>query len=397
MRAEMISVQEELDWEVYKLYGILDEDLTCSGDDLPGLELGQRAFEIILGAKLLDGETETQWFARHGSIPIRDIPSHWPQAYQDLVRRRIEIIKNKPLMNLVEAPECKRRWSAEPYEKTRTEALRTWLLDRLEDESLWIVDGAPRSLSVGQLADLVRIDADFRQVMDLYVGRPDYDFTSELVALLKDEQVPYLAALRYSATGLLKRQDWEAVWSLQRREDAGEKVTIPVPPKYTPKDFANVSYWKHRGKLDVPKERFVGYIGAQRENDATPVYGWAGWDHLQQAMALANLLIERGYPADDGRATPLLAGLAELEPWLHQWHHDYEDLYGGSPADYFTAWLESQLAERGLTRQALIVWRPEARKRGATRSTKPARNTKAPQNTEPVRGAEPVRTAEKES
>ncbi|MEU0517132.1 BREX-2 system adenine-specific DNA-methyltransferase PglX [Streptosporangium sp. NPDC006007] len=365
IRVEMISVQEELDWEVYKLYGLLNEDLTYTGDDLPGLELGQRAFEIILGTKLLDGETETQWFARHGSTPIRDIPSHWPEAYQDLVRRRIEIIEDKPLMNLVETPECKRRWVAKPYEKMRAEALRDWLLDRLEDEKLWIVNEAPRTLTVAQLADLVRTDADFRQVMDLYVGRPDYDLTSELVALLKDEHVPYLAAHRYSATGLLKRQDWEDVWALQRREDAGEKVEIPVPPKYAPKDFANVSYWKHRGKLDVPKERFVGYPGAQRENDATSVYGWAGWDHLRQATALANMIIERSYPADDERAVPLLAGLAELEPWLRQWHGEYEDLYAGSPAEYFTGWLEAQLAERGLTRETLAAWRPEARRRGA--------------------------------
>ncbi|MGW4420862.1 BREX-2 system adenine-specific DNA-methyltransferase PglX [Streptosporangium sp. NPDC004631] len=365
IRAEMIAVQEELDWEVYRLYGILDEDLAYSGDDLPSLALGERVFEIVLGQKFLGGNSETVWFDRHGSTPIRDIPSHWPQAYQDLVRRRIEVIKDKPLMKLVEAPECKRRWSAEPYEKTRAEALRDWLLDRLEDESLWIVDEAPRTLTVAQLADLVRTDADFRQVMDLYVGRPDYDLTSELVALLKDEHVPYLAAHRYSATGLLRRQDWEHVWALQRREDAGEKVEIPVPPKYASKDFANVSYWKHRGKLDVPKERFVGYPGAQRENDATPVYGWAGWDHLRQATALANMIIERSYPADDERAVPLLAGLAELEPWLRQWHGEYVDLYAGSPAEYFTGWLEAQLAERGLTRETLAAWRPEAGRRGA--------------------------------
>ncbi|MFF0308143.1 BREX-2 system adenine-specific DNA-methyltransferase PglX [Streptosporangium sp. NPDC004379] len=374
VRAEMISLQEELDWEVYKLYGILDEDLTYPGDDLPGLNLGERAFEIILGARLLDGETDTQWFARHGSTPIRDVPSHWPQAYQDLVRRRIEIIMDHPLLKLVEAPECKRRWKAEPYERARAEALRGWLLDRLEDEDLWFdggrEGGAPRTLSVAQLADLVRTDADFRQVMDLYVGRPDYDLTTELVALLREEQVPYLAAFRYSSSGLPKRAEWEQVWALQRREDAGEKVHIDVPPKYTSKDFAHISYWRHRGKLDVPKERFVGYPGAQRENDVTPVYGWAGWDHLQRATALATLVIERGYPADDERAVPLLAGLAELEPWLHQWHGDYDDIYAGSPAEYFTGWLDGQLDERGLTREKLAAWRPETTKRGGRTATR---------------------------
>ena len=48
IRARMVAVQEELDWEVYRLYGLIDEDLTYSGDDLPGLALGERAFEIAL-------------------------------------------------------------------------------------------------------------------------------------------------------------------------------------------------------------------------------------------------------------------------------------------------------------------------------------------------------------
>ena len=36
----MISLQEELDWEVYRLYGLVDEDLTYAGDDLPGAVTG---------------------------------------------------------------------------------------------------------------------------------------------------------------------------------------------------------------------------------------------------------------------------------------------------------------------------------------------------------------------
>ncbi|MEU6715457.1 BREX-2 system adenine-specific DNA-methyltransferase PglX [Nonomuraea sp. NPDC046802] len=365
IRAEMIAVQEELDWEVYRLYGIVDEDLTYPGDDLPGLTVGERAFEIVLGKKLLDDGEDTQWFERHRSRPIREVPSHWPEAYRALVQRRIEIIENKPLIDLVERPECKRRWAAEPYEKMRREALQAWLLDRVEARELWFDGGTPRTLSVAQLADLVSLDADFRKVLDLYTGQVGSDPTTELIGLLKDEQVPYLAAMRYKDSGMLKREDWESVWALQRQEDAGTldlKTEIRVPPKYAPKDFATASYWKHRGKLDVPKERFIGYLGAEREGDVTPVYGWAGWNHLQQATALANLLIDRGYPAGDPRVVPLLAGIAELEPWLHQWHAAYDDLYAGSPADYFTGWLESQLTEHELTRQVLRSWRPAAKK-----------------------------------
>ncbi|GGT29206.1 hypothetical protein GCM10010271_36480 [Streptomyces kurssanovii] len=48
-----------------------------------------------------------------------------------------------------------------------------------------------------------------------------------------------------------------------------------MPPKYISTDFLRPSYWKARGKLDVPKERFVSY---GQTNAATPeLYGWPGW------------------------------------------------------------------------------------------------------------------------
>jgi hypothetical protein len=83
--AEMIATQEELDWEVYGLYGLLDDDLTAPGGALPPLKLGERAFEIVLARKMAAGEATTEWFARHGSAPITEIPAHWPEAYRDLV------------------------------------------------------------------------------------------------------------------------------------------------------------------------------------------------------------------------------------------------------------------------------------------------------------------------
>lgn len=402
IRARMISVQEELDWEVYRLYGILEEDLTYDGDDLPGLTLGQRAFEIVLGRQVEAGETETAWFERHRSTMRTDLPAHWPEAYKELVRRRIDFISNKPLLHLVERPECKRRWAAEPYETARAAALRDWLLDRLEDPRLWSDrNGDPRALSVAQLADLVRLDEDFRQVLDLYVGTPDHDLTASLAALLKDEQVPFLAAYRYKESGLRKRAEWEQVWELQRQEDAWEaaharhqerwlkeQIPIPetgpgseaerpapirVPPKYGSADFLP-GFWRHRGKLDVAKERFIGYPGAERDGDTSPVYGWAGWDHLQQATALANLVAERGLTGE--RVIPLLAGVAELEPWLHQWHNEYDAENGDVPAEYFSGWLRDRLAEHELTRQDLATWRPPASARGA-RSRKSAKNTQS--------------------
>jgi hypothetical protein len=171
--------------------------------------------------------------------------------------------------------------------------------------------------------------------------------------------VPYLPALRYKPSGLRKRVQWERTWELQRREDAGEKVDIAVPPKYTSADFLKPSFWRNRGKLDVPKERFVSYPKAGRDGDATELLGWAGWDHLGQAQALATVYLDRKNQAAwaAGRLLPLLAGLAELEPWLKQWHADPRPGFPGSPAQFFTGFIDTELSTLGADRAALTVLR----------------------------------------
>jgi len=357
IRGKMIATQEELDWEVYRLYRLLDEDLTAPEDSVPRLKLGERAFEIVLARKMAAGEAETQWFARHSSTPIKDIPAHWPEAYKRVVERRIQIIEERPDIALIERPEYKRRWTATPWEVQETEALRDWLLDRLEAETLWREGGRARVLSVAQLADRIGADADFRNVLALYLGHDDYDLAAELTKLVADEAVPYLAAYRYKLSGLRKREQWERTWDLQRREDRGEKLDkpIPVPQKYTGTDFAKNSYWRNRGKLDVPKERFIVYPKAGRDADKTPVIGWAGWNHLDQAQALATLYIgrksEEGWPAE--RLLPLLAGLVELEPWLHQWYTESTPGYPGNPAAFYTTLIDTELAGLGYGRADL--------------------------------------------
>ncbi|MBB5479501.1 SAM-dependent methyltransferase [Micromonospora parathelypteridis] len=351
-RARMIAVQEEVDWEVYRLYGLLDDDLTCA--EPPGLALGERAFEIVLARKMAAGEVETQWFARHGSMPITEVPAHWPDDYRALVQRRIEVIESDRNIALVERPECKRRWATNGWDAMQTKALRDWLLDRLESPELW--GDRPMPQSVAQLADRVRHDEDFRSVLELWVGRDDHDQTKTLAKLVADEHVPYLPAHRYKPSGLRKRAQWERTWAQQRLEDAGEDVDIKVPPKYTSADFTQPSYWRARGKLDVPKERFISYPKAGRDGDGTELLGWAGWDHLAQAQALATVYLDRklqaAWPAD--RLLPLLAGIAELEPWLHQWYADERPGFPGSPAQFFTELVDAELSQLGADRSSLV-------------------------------------------
>ncbi|MFG2008739.1 BREX-2 system adenine-specific DNA-methyltransferase PglX [Micromonospora sp. NPDC048868] len=377
VRGMMIALQEELDWQVYSLYGLLDEDLTAPESVRPPmLQLGQRAFEIVLARKMRDEGLETQWFARHGSTPITELPASWSDEYKAIVERRIAVIEGNRNIGLIERPECKRRWATDGWDAMQRKALRDWLLDRCEARELWYhhVDGLeqPRPLTTAQLADELRRDDDVLTVANLYA--PGQDLGKVIADLVADEHVPHLAALRYKDSGLAKRADWEHVWDLQRQEDALPdeaakrefRKQIPVPPKYTSADFLKGSYWKHRGKLDVPKERFVSYPGASRDGDPSLLVGWAGWDHREQAQALATLIVAReqedGWAAD--RLSPLVAGLREMLPWVRQWHGEFDPEWGASPADIYAGFLAETTNRLHLTDEALTSWRPAKATRG---------------------------------
>jgi hypothetical protein len=99
--------------------------------------------------------------------------------------------------------------------------------------------------------------------------------------------------------------------------------------------------------------------------------GWAGWDHREQATALIALIEERS--STDGwgtaRIIPLLAGLAEVMPWVRQWHDEIDPNFGQSYADAYDAYLTAQRESRHLTEEDLIArippWPPRGRGRRA--------------------------------
>ncbi len=391
--SRMISEQDELDWECYRLYGLVDEDLFLPPGAAPPLRLGERAFEIVLACRLAAGQIETKWFERHGSTPITEIPAHWPDAYKKLVARRIEVIASNANIRLIEQPEYKRRWNQESWEDQEQRALRSWLLDRLEDPKLWprgpsarsATGGEPLLRSTSELADLVRADRDFHQVAELYAGRPDFDLSAVVRELVESEAVPYLPVLRYKDSGLRKRVDWEKTWEFQRKEDAidvlglsaadakakkkSEIGDIAVPPKYGSGDFLKATYWRLRGKLDVPKERFVAYPFASKDTDPSLVITWAGYDHLEQGKALAAWYVARkesdGWPKE--RLQPLLLGLLDLLPWIHQWHPEVDLQLGETMGKYFSGFIDEEARSLGLTLEELRKWTPPEKARGRGR------------------------------
>ena len=395
-RQRMIALQEELDWEVYHSYGLLTDaekarltDPSPAPTTIPQVKLGERAFEIVLARKQAAGEIETAWFDRHGSTPVTEIPAHWPDWYQDIVQARIDTITSRRDIALIERPECKRRWATDTWEKREKAALRTWLLDKCEHKSLWfhVLNDfeQPRTLTVGQLADELENQPDAKAILNAaslyaaHLGKPNLSLTQVLQDVVDAEHVPYLAAYRYKDTGLRKRAQWEDVWEQQRDEDrTGERLDIPVPPKYTSADFLKQSYWSNRGKLDVPKERFVSYPDASPGSDPTLLLGWAGWDQRDQATALLNIVSQRRKQQDwsGEQLVPLLAGINELMPWLRQWFGEVDDEWGEeSAAEEFQSFLDGELAREQLTPAALAEWRP-AKKTRARKATATAKTAK---------------------
>lgn len=60
------------------------------------------------------------------------------------------------------------------------------------------------------------------------------------------------------------------------------------------------------------------------------------------------------------RLTPLLAGLAELLPWLKQWHEDVDPATGEGLGTWFTGFVAEEARALGTTVEALGVWRPSS-------------------------------------
>lgn len=361
LKHQMIAAQEELDWRCYQLYDLTQTELTFSSP--PEISLGERAFEIVMARRMAAGQFQTSWFEWLKIKPITTLPSHWPADYRSIVEARIALIESDRSIALVESPNCKRRWESTSWEDQEKTAIKGWLLDRLEAVLKVGSSDTVNLTSCSKLADQMRGDTDFMLVSELYTDNEDFDPAKLVFELVVSESVPFLPAQRYTETGLRKHSQWEDTWVLQRREDAGENVgDIPVPPKFKSTDFLKADFWRLRGGLDVPKERWISYPGCERGTDGSLVIGWAGWDHLQQATALASFYLDmkdnEGWAPE--RLQPLLAGLQELVPWLKQWHNDLNPTFGERMGNYYEGFVAEEARAQGFTLEALRAWMPAA-------------------------------------
>ncbi len=394
LRSQMIALQEELDWQCYQTYGLLDEAIVYDGE-LPLVQAGERTFEIRLARDLVDNGGSNAWFTRHDLIQTTEIPSHWPEDYRVLIENRLTIMQSERFIKLIEKPEYKRRWLPLEWDKQEQMALQNWLLRFLEQQ--FFDASQPALISCAKLADSLNKNTLAKVVAQRYAGNELFEAQPLIEQLVASEHIPQMAAVRFKPTSMKKFFAWQETWDKQRQEDTidaefgvdqpiaekdaeepeklaayekeKQKATakkaqtvgdIPVPPKYALSDFRKPSYWPLRGKLDVPKERFFSLPGCEKDGDATLVIGWAGMNHLQRAQAIASWYLGRkegeGWEAD--RLTPMLVAIDELIPWLKQWHNDIDPEYGERMGDYYEGFLLEELRQLNISRDDLLSWEP---------------------------------------
>ena len=108
-------------------------------------------------------------------------------------------------------------------------------------------------------------------------------------------------------------------------------------------------FWRLRGKLDVPKERWLSFPHCEGD-DGSLMVAWAGYNHLQLARAISAYYVdvqERLGGRDDPRLIPLLACLIELLPWLKQWHNEVDPEFGVPMGDYFEGFVQEEAGTSG--------------------------------------------------
>ena len=352
LRSRMLVLQEEIDFCVYSLFGLVPNDLLSPDVDVPsGIRPGQRAFEIRQGVSEDDYE-----------VPA-SVPDAWPESVKSLWDRRIAAMEESRELRLIEDAHYKRRWIGRQglFNLTKKQgdlqqACKEWLLNRLESSTLWST-ASPKLKSLSQITDVVSGDERFRTVGSVYRGREDYDLATLVRELIEGESVPSLPCLVLKASGLRKLEVWERTWKSQRLSE--DEVASEIPDKFTADDYKHTDYKRLRGTLGTHLERFVSHPYCEREGDQSLIVGWAGWDHVQQATAMVAYYDARkreGWTAE--RLKPLLAGIDQLLPWIHQWHPEIDPEYNETAGTSFQTLLESEAQELGLTLEDIRNWTP---------------------------------------
>ena len=324
---KMVALQEELDWLTYGTYRLIEPVPTVGPDNLEPVTPGHRPFAIHL-ARLdeeADDDERSTWWSRHGHDRATEIPDRYQGAQRQRMQDRLDAIDADPRLQLLETFAFKRRWQLPDWDKEVRTATERWLLDTLEDlfappsdQSKHSEAGKlrePKPVRLEEIAAVWSRDPRVQEVIDVWQGTVGSDLTSAAEKLLRGQALPDHDYRIYSEEGLRRRAQWREVWALQDREDAGETgLDIPVPPAYAKTDFLKPGYYDVRGKLDVPRERFIAF------DDCKPVlWGWNGWRDLDRAQAQADAWGLVANDPSDPLPSPSVSDPRRCGPTLGLW------------------------------------------------------------------------------
>lgn len=305
----MIFLQEEMDWLAYEMYGLIkkapmaEDYLTPSQYKEARLQLGQRPFEIA--GRGYRGD----WLSGYQPDPL-------PDYLRPLTEARIALIESNPDIALLEDPLYKRRWVPPDYDKEFRDAAQWWLAEKLE----YALEQHGKPISLQRWARLLSRDERVMATLEVLTGSPMFDLEQELLKVIRANAAPNRPEHYLKPAGLRK------YYAARQARLAAPDEPPPVP-EYSSGEFSDAVTWRLRGKLNIPRERFIAYVefdhsqrGSDAPNSEGPWYGWAGWDAGQRADALA-FLLDRANRAGwqvHYQQCGLRAALRELLPDLKQ-------------------------------------------------------------------------------
>jgi hypothetical protein len=343
----LVALQEELDWLTYASYGLLDASgspvVTVGPDDVEPLAPGHRPFEVRFARLDDDAEPDEKsaWWSRHGHDRVTEVPAHYSAAHRACLEERLARIDEDPRLQLLETAAFKRRWQTPDLDAEARDAAERWLLDSLEDLFAPTDSASPvNHIARGRLAapNVYRLETIVNEwqkdprvaaVCGIYSGGgTSVDIALVAERLLRGHGLPDNPRRLYTAEGLRKRDAWKQTWHLQDLEDQQQPLPpeyggrIPLPPKYDKGDF-QADAFAVRGKLDVPRERFIRF-----DDLRIRAYGWNGWRDRERAIAQAEAYalaegdVERPLPEpsvnDPRRCGPTMGlweSLGDLKRW----------------------------------------------------------------------------------
>jgi len=295
IRSRMMFIQEEIDWLTYEMFGLIHNSplagnyLSTEEIRIVKLELGQRAFEQI--GNSYKGDWPESWHKGsqgHLPGPAANLPE-LSKNMSRLIQDRMEIIKSNKDIALIEDPLYKRRWIPPNYSKEFQDSLEWWVREMAE----WELEQAGQPLHIREWCRRLMQSERIRAALEVYTGTPNYDSVMVIEKIIRREAVPNRPEHYFKQDGLRK---------LARGEQ-----------EFTSGDFSDNNVWKVRGKLNIPRERYIAYT------DLEPGwYGWAGWNAEQRAEALVMLIQEANQQGLSilHHQCGLMASLRELLPEL---------------------------------------------------------------------------------